>query len=229
MRSVVASLRRSPPSNGWASPLRLARRSLREAVRRRAELAGRRLLDVGCGYQPYRDLFSNVDRYIGLDAPGAGHADVHGDALALPFRPDVFDTVLCNQVLEHVPEPRLLMREIVRVLKPAGTLLLTAPQTWGLHHEPHDFYRYTKYGLRYLAESSGLSVIEVEPTCGLWATVTQRVADTVVHTYAAGRSRWIVECLSVLLAPVLVVGDVADRLAGKRGDTLDYVLVATKS
>lgn len=187
------------------------------------------MLDVGCGYQPYRRLFSHVERYVGLDAPGSGLVDVGGDALALPFRGAAFDTVLCNQVLEHVPEPATLLREVGRVLKPAGTLLLTAPQTWGLHHEPNDFYRYTKYGLRYLAENNGLRVVDIAATCGMWTTVTQRVADTVIHTYAASRPRWMIEVLSVLLAPLLLAGEIADRLTGRQGDTLDYVLVATKA
>jgi SAM-dependent methyltransferase len=229
MRAVVRRFRIAPPSRGWASPLRLARRCLDDAVKARAHHARGWMLDVGCGYQPYRRLFSHVDRYVGLDAPGSGLVDVGGDALALPFRGAAFDTVLCNQVLEHVPEPATLLREVGRVLKPAGTLLLTAPQTWGLHHEPHDFYRYTKYGLRYLAESNGLRVVDIAATCGMWTTVTQRVADTVVHTYAARRPRWMVEVLSVLLAPLLLAGEAADRLAGRQGDTLDYVLVATKA
>jgi SAM-dependent methyltransferase len=227
-RRRTQRLRAYSPSKGWASPLRLARHSLRAAVRERAHYAGSRLLDVGCGQQPYRDLFPNVRRYIGLDTPGNGSAEVYGDALTLPFRGGVFDTVLCNQVLEHVPEPRVLLSEIVRVLKPAGILLLTAPQTWGLHREPDDFYRYTKYGLRYLAEAAGLRVVDITPTCGLWATVAQRIADTVVYTYAAGRSRWLVETLAVLLTPLLLAGDLADRVVGKRGDTLDYVIVAAK-
>ena len=120
------------------------------------------------------------------------------------------------------------MAEAARVLKAGGVLLLTTPQTWGLHLEPHDFYRYTRYGLRYLAEKSGLEVIEVMPTCGLWATLAQRLADTVIYTYAVGRSRWVIELLSLLLAPLLMMGYGADRLFGKRGDTLDHVMVVRK-
>jgi ubiquinone/menaquinone biosynthesis C-methylase UbiE len=207
----------------------LTRHRLREAVAQHADYASGRLLDVGCGRQPYRRVLAKVRRYIGLDTPASAHrVDIYGDALALPFRDEVFDTVLCNQLLEHVAEPGLLLREIVRVLKRSGAVLLTAPQTWGLHHEPHDFYRYTKYGLRYLAETNGLRVAEIEPTCGLWATVAQRIADTIVYTYAAGRSWWIVEPLAVMVTPLLLVGHVVDRFVGKRGDTLDYVVVAIK-
>ena len=76
---------------------------LHDAVRARADYATGWLSNVGCG--------------VGLDTSRAGCADPRGDALALPFRDEVFDTVLCNQVLEHVAEPRLLLGEIVYVLE----------------------------------------------------------------------------------------------------------------
>ncbi len=210
----------------WNDPLHVARRLLRQAVQERAHYARGRLLDLGCGDQPYRSVFKHVDRYIGLDTPSNGKVHVYGDGMKLPFRNGVFDTVLCNEVLEHVPEPAQLMAEVARVLRPGGILLLTAPQTWGLHLEPRDFYRYTKYGLRYLAEKSGLEVVELAPTCGLWATLAQRLADTVVNTYAAGRSRRVIGGLSFLMVPVLVVGYGLDKIFGKCGDTLDHVMIA---
>jgi hypothetical protein len=73
-----------------------------------------------------------------------------------------------------------------------------------------------------------LEVIEVAPTCGLWATLTQRLADTVIYTYAVGRSQWVITILSLLLAPVQLLGYGLDRLCGKVGDTLDHVMVARK-
>ena len=230
-RRARGAMRRLPGGTwllGWTDPLHLARRLLRQAVSERAHYAQGWLLDLGCGGQPYRDVFNHVERYIGLDLPPNRRVDVHGDGVALPFKDAVFDTVLCNEVLEHVPEPARLMAEVARVLKPGGVLLLTTPQTWGLHMEPYDFYRYTKYGLRYLAEKSGLEVIEVAPTCGLWATLAQRFADTVIYTYAVGRSRWVVEILSLLLAPVLMVGYGLDKLFGKQGDALDNVMIARR-
>lgn len=210
----------------WTDPLHLARRLLRQAIRERAHYAQGWLLDLGCGAQPYREVFNHVERYIGLDVPPNSRVSVYGDGMALPFRDAAFDTVLCNEVLEHVPEPARLIAETARVLKAKGFLLLTTPQTWGLHLEPYDFYRYTQHGLRYLAERSGLEVIEVTPTCGLWATLTQRLADTIIHTYAAECSLWMIKLLSLLLAPLLMMGYGLDKLLGKRGDTLDHVLVA---
>jgi SAM-dependent methyltransferase len=214
---------------GCLDPLWIARRRLYQGVRERAHYLQGRLLDLGCGTQPYRELFSHVRSCVRLDLPPNSNIDVCGNGMALPFRAAVFDAVLCNQVLEHVCEPSQLMAEVARVLKPHGVLLLTTPQTWGLHLEPQDFYRFTEYGLRYLAQNHGLEVIEVAPTCGLWATLAQRLADTVINTYARGCSRVTYKLLALLMAPLLLAGDALDKLCGRRGDPLDHVLVARKS
>lgn len=231
-RAAIALISRLPGGRwllAWTDPLHLARRLLWTAVQERTHYASGRLLDVGCGVQPYRRLFEQrVARYVAMDFEPIVRVDVRGDGLALPFRSAAFETVLCNEVAEHVPDPFRLMSEIERVLKPGGTLLLTTPQTWGLHHEPHDYYRYTRYGLHYLARQSGLEVVELRPTCGLWATLAQRLADTVIYTYAARGAGWVVTALSLTLAPVLLSGYALDRLFGLRGDTLDHVLVARK-
>ncbi len=238
VRAARAALRRTPGVSHflrWTDPLHTARRLLYQALAARAHYARGWLLDVGCGKKPYRRLFSHVDQYIGIDLPPirsdlppVRRVDVRADGLALPFAAGAFDTVLCNEVLEHVPEPRILMAEAFRVLRPGGCLLLSTPQTWGLHHEPHDYYRYTRYGLAHLAESAGFTVVEVIPTSGMWATVAQRVADTVIYTYAVGKPRALVNLLALVLAPVQLIGAGLDWLFGKRGDTLDNVLVAKR-
>ena len=228
VRGVILRIPGATWLAGWANPLHIAQQSLRQAISERAGYAHGLVLDVGCGGQPYRKMFSQIEFYVGMDLPSNGCVNVYGDGQSLPFFGAVFDTVLCNEVLEHVPEPSQFMAEVGRVLKPGGVLLLTTPQTWGLHHEPHDFYRYTKYGLRYLAEKNGFIVIEVFPTCGMWATVAQRMADTVIYNYAVGRSQPFVRVLSLILAPVLMAGYGLDKLFGKRGDTLDHVMVAKK-
>ena len=62
-------------------------------------------------------------------------------------RDGAFDAVLFTQVLEHVPEPARVLAELHRILRPGGTLYLTAPLVWELHELPHDYYRYTSEGL----------------------------------------------------------------------------------
>ena len=225
---VAANTVRPRGPTNWTDPAHIARRKLFEAMQARAHFAQGRLLDLGCGEKPYAGLFTHVRQYIGLDISATGFVDVIGDGQALPFREGSFDTVVCNEVLEHVPETWTVMAEIFRVLKPGGHLIATAPQTWGLHMVPNDYYRFTEYGLRYLAVQSGFESVEVKPTCGLWATIAQRIADTVIYTYAPHAPRSVVRLLCLLLAPVQIVGAALDAVVGKRGDTLDNVLVGTR-
>ena len=213
-------------------PLWIAKRSLLRTLARVAPAAHGRLLDVGCGTKPYRDLFAGITGYVGIERPGTRSqsrvVDVWADALALPFRSASFDTVLCNEVLEHVPEPQRLFAEAARMLRSGGSLLLSTPQVWGLHEEPFDFYRYTRYGLEYLARASGLEPIEVRPTCGTFAMTGQRLASFFFYSTGAYR----VVALNLLMRPLLALGQLLavalDELAGRRGDTLDNVLVARK-
>jgi SAM-dependent methyltransferase len=216
----------------WLNPLHLARRSLRAALAAAPPQAHGRLLDVGCGGQRYRLLFRNVDAYLGVDLPSNSadnrNLDAFADGLHLPFPTAAFDTVLCTEVLEHVPEPLVLLTEVARVLCPGGLLILTTPQTWGLHEVPHDYYRYTEYGLRYLAGRAGLNVLVVEPTCGVWATAGQRVASFLFFSVSAGWPLPAKALLAGLLVPWQLIAAGLDALFQHRGDTLDNLLLAKK-
>lgn len=139
-----------------------------------AKYARGRLLDVGCGGRPYEELFlPRVTRYIGLDTPASvtSRIDVGGLASELPIAGASMDTVLCTEVIEHVPDPAAAVREMARVLRPGGHLILTTPQMWALHEEPYDYYRYTKYSLAHLCRAAGLEVLEIRPHGGPWAIV----------------------------------------------------------
>lgn len=122
-----------------------------------AKYAKGRLLDVGCGKKPYFLIFSpKVESYIGIDLLSSGSSDAidaFADICLLPFVKESFDTVLCSEVLEHVSDPFVAIREIHRVLKKVGVLILSCPQTYQLHDAPSDYYRFTKYGLIELVES----------------------------------------------------------------------------
>jgi SAM-dependent methyltransferase len=141
------------------------------------------VLDVGCGRQPYRRFLRNGTRYVGMEYDTRLHPTVVGDVRALPFRDAVFNAVMCNEVLEHVPEPARALAEIHRVLRPGGQVYVTVPQSWGLHYEPHDFYRYTKYGMVYLLEHAGFRVTATERMGGLFSFFAVRLLDMLVLQY----------------------------------------------
>jgi SAM-dependent methyltransferase len=76
------------------------------------------------------------------------HTDVVGDAHALPFRDDVFDRVFAFNVFEHLREPALAAREIHRVLRPGGAVVLHTAFLQPLHEAPHHYYNATEFGVR---------------------------------------------------------------------------------
>ena len=125
---------------------------------------GTQLLDVGCGEQPLRDeVEDRGGRYLGIDLDGnAGRRDqVVGSVLALPLRTGRFDVVLCSEVLEHVADTRSALREIARVTRAGGRVVLTLPFVYPLHEEPYDFVRLTPHMIADCARDVGLAVEEV--------------------------------------------------------------------
>jgi SAM-dependent methyltransferase len=165
-----SSSRSSPFAVDW-----LITRHLERSIRHAGATHARgRLLDVGCGGRPHESLFlPYVDRYVGVDTPAStfSRVDVAAVASHLPFPDETFDTVLCTEVLEHLSDPAVCLREMSRVLRPGGHLILTTPQMWHLHEEPYDFFRYTKYGLAHLCNGAGLKVVETRAHGGPWATI----------------------------------------------------------
>jgi len=137
-------------------------------------MPGGNLLDIGCGKKLYLEIFKDkVSSYVGLDLKGG---DVIGSALDLPFANESFNTVFSGQALEHVEDPFLMMKEVARVLEKGGYLILTAPLFWCLHEEPRDFFRFTKYSLRLLAEKADLKVVYIKGL-GCWLeTIGQMIS-----------------------------------------------------
>lgn len=136
---------------------------LREILKTTSYIKGR-VLDIGCGEKPYRDIFSSrIDSYIGVDLPQTVHAkhaiDIFANAHYLPFKKNTFDTVLCLEVLEHVEMPLEVLKEIYGVLKKGGVLILSAPQNYWIHKDPVDFFRFTQEGLTEVVENqTGFSI-----------------------------------------------------------------------
>src|SRR3546814_15315557 len=121
------------------------------------------MLEVGCGTKPYRELFE-LEEYIGLeiDSPSArtqSRADYFYDGKKFPFEAEIFNSVLYNQVLEHVFNPDDFLQEIPRVLRVDGMLLLTVPFEWDEHEKPNDYARYSTYRLKSLLDRNGFNVL----------------------------------------------------------------------
>jgi len=134
-----------------------------------------KLLDIGCGRGIKRGLVGEcVDEYVGMDHESCPHGtdgiDLIGESQNIPAEDNTFDCVLCTAVIEHLRYPQESLKEAYRILKPGGYALYTAPLIWHLHEEPHDYFRYTRYGLEHLFESADFTIIEMIPLSGFWIT-----------------------------------------------------------
>lgn len=121
------------------------------------------MLDAGAGECVYRPLFAGrryvaIDRGVGDGSWDYGHLDATADLERIPFAAASFEFVLCTETLEHLARPAAVLSELRRVLRPGGTLALTVPFLHIVHQAPHDYYRYTPYGLRHLLSVAGFDV-----------------------------------------------------------------------
>lgn len=148
--------------------------------------AGALVLDVGAGTAPYRHLFAHCkyetqdfSQYEGYQGPEGQYAllDYVSDITSIPVPDERFDVVLCTEVLEHVPRPIEALKEMVRVTKVGGRLLLSAPLGSGLHQEPYHFYGgYTDHWYRKFLTEFGCEIVSIEPNRGFFAHLAQECA-----------------------------------------------------
>jgi SAM-dependent methyltransferase len=198
-----------------------------------ATRAGERVLDAGAGECRFKPAFVHA-RYVGVDF-GLGDSqwdysklDVVGRLEDLPFANATFDHVISIVVLEHTPEPARVIAEFQRVLSPGGTVHLVVPHMWEEHQRPHDYFRYTSSGMRYLMEKAGFDVRRVEPVGGFFWMLSRRLMAVLSFTQRGWR--WI---LFPFLAPVFglilpLCCYYLDYLDSDRAYTLGFVCEGSK-
>jgi SAM-dependent methyltransferase len=155
----VAAFRVDPSLNDVDSLIYSHRRSVLEGWLRELP-SGINVLDVGGRIQPYRSLIGPKARsYFGLDLQFEGTVDVVASAECIPIRTESLDLVLCNDVLQYVLDPPAAMREMHRVLKPGGQLILSTRGQYPEHHD--ELWRFLPDGLRHLARA--FARVEIQP------------------------------------------------------------------
>lgn len=190
--------------------------------------AGARVLDAGAGEGTYARLFTR-QRYVGVDLavgdPSWDYSrlDVIADLSALPFPDGCFEACLNVVTLEHVRDPARVLAEIGRVLAPGGRLLLVVPQEWEIHQAPHDYYRFTRYGVAWLIGQAGLQVESLEPVGGFFRLLARRLLNAL--QFFRGPA-FVLAALAAV--PAALVLPWLDRLDRERNFTLGYLCTAVK-
>jgi len=204
---------------------------------------GAMLLDAGAGNAPYRGLFSHAS-YESADfelvEKPYGNTTYVCELNRLPVEDGRFDAIIFNQVMEHVSEPKLVLAELHRALKPGGRMIYTGPLFYEEHEQPYDYYRYTQFGLRYLFGETGFSVERLDWLEGYFGTVAYQLNGMARYLPAAPRDLG-GGVVGLLLSPVLMLLRVAfagcsvlfHRLETRvkfqaRGYPKNYVAVVTK-
>ena len=237
-----------PPSGPWQRLTRgptgrftpwkfnwLANHKIIAALERVRAHAHGDLLDVGCGSKPFAPLFAGrVRRYWGTDLSASRYLadqrpDAYATAEAQPFRDRSFDTVLGLSMLTYLSEPGRMIAEAARLLRPGGVLILEFTQMVPLHDEPHDYFRFTRFGAEYLLRRAGLEPVEVVPVGGLWARVGLSTIAA-LERLNRGPTRVLTELPVRLLYLVLQLGfELLDRLFFDPREVLAHIVVARKN
>ncbi len=121
-----------------------------------------KLLDIGCGDVPFYQMYQqHITNNICVDWAKNNYVDVvHDISKNLPFDDNSFETILLSDVLEHTPNPTVLIGEIHRILKKNGRLLMNTPFYYHIHAAPYDYYRYTEFALIKFLEESNFEILE---------------------------------------------------------------------
>lgn len=215
------------------NPFYFARKGLARHI---TELGGKlsgRTLDIGCGTKPYAHLYGSTE-YVGLeiDTPrnrSSKNADHFYDGNAFPFGGAEFDSIVANEVFEHVFNPDQFLAEVVRVLKPGGMMLMTLPFVWDEHEQPHDFARYSSFGIRSLLERHGLEIIEQRKSTDDIRVIFQLLNAYIFKKTASKRGRLNPVAMLLLMAPVNILGEMIYLVTPRNPDLyLDNIVLARK-
>jgi SAM-dependent methyltransferase len=197
------------------------------------------VLDVGCGQSPYKYLLdtSQTD-YKGVDILEADKFDYNNSEIThfngenIPFEDEMFEGVICTEVLEHVQNYQKLINEMYRVMKKDGKGIITVPWSARYHYIPYDFFRYTPSSLKTMF--SQFSNVKIQNR----GTDIANIANKIIvlwfrNLFPSQLWQWIFVPVWVLLSPILGIVVLIAHLSlwfnlGSDEDPLGYTVLVKK-
>ena len=217
----------------FINPFYFSRKGLYMHIKELAPNIKGRTLDVGCGSKPYQDLYESSE-YIGLEFNTPENrriknADFFYDGEIFPFTEEEFDSVVANEVFEHVFNPDNFLDEINRILKKDGKLFMTIPFVWDEHEQPFDYARYSSYGIKATLEKHGFEILEQRKSVD-----DIRVIFQLMNLYILNKLRTKSGVLNqlmilVLIAPLNIFGSLINLILPSNSELyLDNIILARK-
>ena len=165
----------------FLNPFYFGRKGIYKYMKENTETLTGTLVDFGCGKKPYEKLFSKAEKYIGVDIDDRGHShknehiDVYYDGDSIPLEDNYADSMLSSEVFEHVDNLDEIVKELKRILKPNGCLLVTVPFVFFEHEMPYDFRRLSLNGLELLLKNHNFEIVNKHKSTSDIETIIQIV------------------------------------------------------
>ena len=218
----------------FINPYYVARKGLAKHVKELAVSITGKTLDIGCGTKPYAHLYQS-NEYVGLeiDTPqnrANKQADFYYDGNNFPFEDESFDSVVANEVFEHVFNPDQFLGEMLRILKPQGLVLLTMPFVWDEHEQPYDYARYSSFGIKSLLEKHGFEIVEQRKSMDDIRVIFQLINIYIYKKTVTKNALINVLITLVFMAPFNIIGELLSMITPRNPDLyLDNIVLARKA
>lgn len=204
---------------------------LKNQVKKYAHYIKGVVLDAGSGEGDRYKNFFKFDKYINLDINKNSNPDIIGSVENISLGDNSVDSIVSTQVLEHIKNPHKAVEEFYRVLKSGGYCLVTVPQLNELHEEPHDYFRFTKYGLEEIFRHTGFKIILIDRRGGFWSANRQMQIRYVIDLFRLNKVhllRWIFQPFILLNGFLAILFDFFDKSRASRKHAIGWLIIAQK-
>jgi len=191
------------------------------------------LLDAGCGgVNRYCGLFPGVKNVTTLDINKKNHPDIVASVEDIPVQDNFYDSIICTQVIGDIADPCKVIKEFSRILKIGGAILLSESFMNEMHNEPLDYWRFTKYGMRYLFESNGFEIVKIEQIGGFFAVVAQnkiRYFIDRLDLYNSKKLRFFLRPILNIYGKFMLFLDNLDKSEANNKYAIGWLVIARKT